>query len=384
MNMFDEKKSLVFVYSSILIILILIFIIISGFFVGKNKGYSTIKKDNYFSLDDTKLKLIEINKSNDFLYLEFVNENWLNTNFDISFYSTIEKNPKEKIEEILKLKFKGYYLIKIPVTKNYGAVKLVAKYNEKEFATYFNEKDLKINNYKELNLDDYKRKYLNYLVDNNKKKIKELEQKISEQKNKKSDIEKKKNELNSQLKFQVGDDLVVAKQKILDFDTTLQVTNSEILKYENEIIELKNKNLVLTSEVNFIKTGKENSIVLLKKKDLNGELIEDFSTQENIKNETEKQKEEIKNNSNSEKNNSPSSNSKVYSPKPEVKTPVEKSKSSSNKSTKKTSKSTKKTKPVIQNKPDTTKPVSPKNPTNKIIKPTKPIKNNEVELEFIP
>lgn len=278
---------------------------------------------------------------------------------------------KELTNDVVKIRFKGYYYLKIPVKKNNKILNLIFQEKDKNYKLFFDMKKYKKEEYVEKTVKEYKVSYLDFCKILNNEKIAQIYEQINTKNNEISIKEKEIEELNSQAEFQIGDELNNTKQKIQNVKNFIENLKDEILNLDNNIVTLKNKNLMLNAEIKFIQTGKKEDVVLISKKDKNGKKIDDLDAKEIYKKEEEREKKEEENKQNNNKKgeennkNSSSNNNKNKS-----------------KLTQKNNNST-----INNNKKDETKVQknNQNNTSNSDIKVKKnDKKNKEVEVEFTP
>ena len=195
---------------------------------------------------------------------------------------------KELTNDVVKIRFKGFYFLKIPVKKNNKILNLIFQEKDKNYKLF-------------IDIKDYKVDYLDFCIKLNNEKIEKIDEQINEKYNEINIKEKNIEELNSQTEFQIGDELNNAKQKIQNVKNIIENLKDEILNMTNNIVTLKNKNLMLNAEIKFIQTGKKEDVVLISKKDKNGNKIDDLDAKEIYKKEEEREKKEEENKQNNNK-----------------------------------------------------------------------------------
>lgn len=372
--MFSNRKSYFFLIPFVVMVMIFLAIIFSNFFIKSEKKHSEIEKNTVINIGNREFILKDIIKTKENIFLEFVEEDWLNNDDVMNIKSNFDSE-KELTNDVVKIRFKGFYFLKIPVKKNNKILNLIFQEKDKNYKLFIDIKNYKEEEYLEKNVKDYKVDYLDFCIKLNNEKIEKIDEQINEKYNEISIKEKNIEELNSQTEFQIGDELNNTKQKIQNVKNIIENLKDEILNMTNNIVTLKNKNLMLNAEIKFIQTGKKEDVVLISKKDKNGNKIDDLDAKEIYKKEEEREKQEEKNKQKNEKkeeeknNNSSSNNIKNN----EIKTP----KNSQNKSNSVT-KNIKKDESKVQKN-------TQKNGSNSDIKIKKnDKKNKEVEVEFTP
>lgn len=306
--MFDDSKSKKFVTFSVGAVLILVFILIGAFFISGRNNYTTVKVNETYRVGNKNLKVFGINKSKEYLYLEFIDEEWLDKNSNFKFTAVKKNNTNEIIDGILKMKYKGYYLIKIPLEKGYGSIKLNTNYDNKDYPIYFNEHQIKETDYKEPTLKEYKVIYLKEVIRSVRESMEQKQNDIIEERKKIDTLEKEREEIKAEFDFLQGEELQKRKSHLTNVENNILNIKDTILNFENDLIKYENKIEVIGKEIIFIETGERRRAVLKDLKDKNGNIITDTDaktydekiTKEEVKEEN-KEKENKENNS-SEKN----------------------------------------------------------------------------------
>ena len=372
--MFSNRKSYFFLIPFVVMVIIFLAIIFSNFFIKSENKHSEIEKNTIINIGNRKFILKDIIQTKENIFLEFVEEDWLNNDEVMNIKSNFD-NEKELTNDIVKIRFKGYYYLKIPVKKNNKILNLVFQEKDKNYKLFFDMKKYKKEEYIEKTVKEYKVSYLDFCIILNNEKIAQIYEQINTKNDEISIKEKEIEELNSQAEFQIGDELNNTKQKIQNVKNFIENLKDEILNLNNNIVTLKNKNLMLGAEIKYIETGKKEDVVLISKKDKNGNKIDDLDAKEIYKREEEREKQEDENKQKNEKkeeeknNNSSSNNIKNN----EIKTP----KNSHNKSNSVTKN--------IKKDDNSTSKKTKKNSSNSDIKVKKnDKKNKEVEVEFTP
>lgn len=368
--MFSNRKSYFFLIPFVVMVMIFLAIIFSNFFIKSEKKHSEIEKNTVINIGNREFILKDIIKTKENIFLEFVEEDWLNNDDVMNIKSNFDSE-KELTNDVVKIRFKGFYFLKIPVKKNNKILNLIFQEKDKNYKLFIDIKNYKEEEYLEKNVKDYKVDYLDFCIKLNNEKIEKIDEQINEKYNEINIKEKNIEELNSQTEFQIGDELNNAKQKIQNVKNIIENLKDEILNMTNNIVTLKNKNLMLNAEIKFIQTGKKEDVVLISKKDKNGNKIDDLEAKEFSEKEEEREKKEEEKNQKDEKkeekkeNNSSSNNTKKNE------TKVQKNSNSVKKETQKNE-----TKVQKNNQNNTS------NSDIKVNKNDK--KNKEVEVEFVP
>ena len=320
--MFSNRKSYFFLIPFVVMVIIFLAIIFSNFFIKSENKHSEIEKNTIINIGNMKFILKDIIQTKENIFLEFVEEDWLNNDEVMNVKSNFD-NEKELTNDIVKIRFKGYYYLKIPVKKNNKILNLVFQEKDKNYKLFFDMKKYKKEEYIEKTVKEYKVSYLDFCIILNNEKIAQIYEQINTKNYEISIKEKEIEELNSQAEFQIGDELNNTKQKIQNVKNFIENLKDEILNLNNNIVTLKNKNLMLGAEIKYIETGKKEDVVLISKKDKNGNKIDDLDAKEIYKKEEEREKQEDENKQKNEKkeeeknHNSSSNNIKNN----EIKTP---------------------------------------------------------------
>lgn len=298
LSIFNNNKSKKYTIPFYLFMFFLFSITISGFILPEKTNYKTIEAGQTFIVDNNKLLLESINKTDDFVYLEVIDHDWLNNIGGYKFEVDTKENLNYKTTPEIKVSYRGYFLIKIPLKNDYSSFKLTTIKDvkniegtpSKEVSVYFNEHQLKINNdYRELDEKEYIVNYLNLLVSDIEKKIRESKRQISINQeiinNKMEDIEL----IEEQKEFQTGDEIKNSDSLISNKNNKMAKLEDDILAIEDSIILLKNKILKLESEIYFVETGEKTEAELLKTR---AEKEEEERKEEERKAKEEKEKEE--------------------------------------------------------------------------------------------
>lgn len=369
--MFSNRKSYFFLIPFVVMVMIFLAIIFSNFFIKSEKKHSEIEKNTVINIGNREFILKDIIKTKENIFLEFVEEDWLNNDDVMNIKSNFDSE-KELTNDVVKIRFKGFYFLKIPVKKNNKILNLIFQEKDKNYKLFIDIKNYKEEEYLEKNVKDYKVDYLDFCIKLNNEKIEKIDEQINEKYNEINIKEKNIEELNSQTEFQIGDELNNAKQKIQNVKNIIENLKDEILNMTNNIVTLKNKNLMLNAEIKFIQTGKKEDVVLISKKDKNGNKIDDLDAKEIYKKEEEREKKEEENKQNNNK-----------------KEEEENNKNSSSNNNKNKSKLIQKhnNSTINNNKKNETKVQknNQNNTSNSDVKVNKnDKKNKEVEVEFVP
>ena len=293
--MFSNRKSYFFLIPFVVMVMIFLAIIFSNFFIKSEKKHSEIEKNTVINIGNREFILKDIIKTKENIFLEFVEEDWLNNDDVMNIKSNFDSE-KELTNDVVKIRFKGFYFLKIPVKKNNKILNLIFQEKDKNYKLFIDIKNYKEEEYLEKNVKDYKVDYLDFCIKLNNEKIEKIDEQINEKYNEINIKEKNIEELNSQTEFQIGDELNNAKQKIQNVKNIIENLKDEILNMTNNIVTLKNKNLMLNAEIKFIQTGKKEDVVLISKKDKNGNKIDDLDAKEIYKKEEENNKNSSSNN----------------------------------------------------------------------------------------
>lgn len=394
--LFNDNKSKKFVFFSVGAVLVLILILILAFFIKGGNNYTTVKLNETYRVGNKNLKVFGINKSKDFLYLEFIDEDWINNNSNFKFTAFKKKESNKEINNILKIKYKGYYLIKIPLEKGYGSVKLITNYDNKNYQIYFNEHQIEETDYQEPSLKEYKVMYLKEIIRSIGESMAQKHNDIAKENKKIDDLEKEIEEVKAELDFLQGEELQKRKSHLKSLEVSIENIKDTILNFKNDLIKYGNKIEIIETEITFLETGIREHSVLEDLKDKNGNIITDIDakkydeeiTKDEIteekrnenKNEETKTKFKIENkDTNTNYNNNNSNNYNNQNVNTENK----------NTNNQNTNVDTNKNKTTITTPPKTIETKNNNQNTNtenkKIIKPIKNDKEKqEVEIEFKP
>jgi len=301
--MFSNRKSYFFLIPFVVMVMIFLAIIFSNFFIKSEKKHSEIEKNTVINIGNREFILKDIIKTKENIFLEFVEEDWLNNDDVMNIKSNFDSE-KELTNDVVKIRFKGFYFLKIPVKKNNKILNLIFQEKDKNYKLFIDIKNYKEEEYLEKNVKDYKVDYLDFCIKLNNEKIEKIDEQINEKYNEINIKEKNIEELNSQTEFQIGDELNNAKQKIQNVKNIIENLKDEILNMTNNIVTLKNKNLMLNAEIKFIQTGKKEDVVSSSNNNKNkSKLIQKHNNStinNNKKNETKVQKNNQNNTSNSD------------------------------------------------------------------------------------
>ena len=372
--MFSNKKSYFFVIPFIIAILIFLMIIFSNLFVNNEKKINEINNGTEIKVNNRTFVLKEINRTDEFYYLELVEEDWLSFEKTMNIKANFN-NDGTIIENVVKIRFKGFYFLKIPTPKKFNYMNLIFEEDGREYKLSFSKKNYKEIEYIEKSVKEYKTNYLEFCIELNKQKIGDINTKIYEKNEEIEKVEKDIEELKNRSEFQVEEELNNTNSKIKSLTNSIEKIKEDILELKNNIVTFENKNLMLNAEINYVNTGKKKRVVLISKLDKNGNKIVDLEAKEFSEKEEQREKIEEEKNKQEEKkdeqksNNSSSNNTKKI----EIKSP---------KNTYKNNNSV--TKNTKQNDNSTSKKTE-KNNSNSDIKVKKnDKKNKEVEVEFTP
>lgn len=333
--MFSNKKSYFFIIPFIIMVIIFFSVIASNFFIKNEKSFNKIERNTTLDIGNREFILKDITKTKEYIYLELVEEDWINNDEVMNIKSNFD-NEKTLMDDIIKIRFKGYYFLKIPLNKHSKILNLLFEENDKSYKLFFDTKNYKIEDYEELNPKNYKENYLDFCIHLNNEKIVKINEQINDKNNEISSKEKDIEELKARAEFQIGDELNSTKQKLQNVNNTIENLKDEILNLNNSIVTLKNKNLMIDAEKKYIKTGKKESVVLISRKDKNGNKIDDVEAKELSKKEEEREKQEENKKKNEEKKeDNSSSNSTQNNSKNVTKTTVKKVNSEPKKEVKK-------------------------------------------------
>lgn len=369
--MFSNKKSYYFIIPFIIAILIFLGIIFSNLFVNNEKKINEINNGTELKVNNRTFILKEINRTDEFFYLELVEDDWLNFEKIMNIKANFN-NDEKIIENVVKIRFKGFYFLKIPTPKKFNYMNLIFEEDGKEYKLSFSKKNYKEIEYNEKSVKEYKINYLEFCIELNKQKIGDINTKIYEKNEEIEKVEKDIEELKNRSEFQVEEELNNTKSKIKSLTNSIEKLNDDILEFKNNIVTFENKNLMLNAEINYVNTGKKKRVVLISKLDKNGNKVVDLEAKEFSEKEEEREKKEEEKNQKDEKkeekkDNNSSSNTK--SKNSEIK--VQKTNNSINKNSQKNeTKVQKNTKNNVSNS------------DIKVKKNDK--KNKEVEVEFTP
>src|SRR5699024_962151 len=229
-SIFNNNRSKKYTVPFYIFIFFLFSITISGFILPEKTNYKTIKAGETCDVNNNQLLLQSINKTDEFVYLEIIDQNWLSNIEGYKFKAGTKENANYKTTPEIKVSYKGYYLVKISLKNNYSSFKLttikdtkdIEDVSNKEVSIYFNEHQLKVNNnYEELKEKEYITKYQNLLIENTELEIKEFEDKILISQKR---IEKNKEEIElikGQMEFQTKDE-IENSESIISSKTIIQ------------------------------------------------------------------------------------------------------------------------------------------------------------------
>lgn len=297
LNIFNNNKSKKYTIPFYIFIFFLFSITISGFILPEKTNYKTIEAGQSYDVDGNKLLLQSINKTEEFVYIEIIDHDWLNNIGGYKFEVDTKENVNYKTTPEIKVSYKGYFLIKIPLKNDYSSFKLTTIKDErniegtpsKETSIYFNEHQLKINNdYKELGEKEYIVNYLNLLIADIEKEIGEAKIQISINQEIINDNMEDIELIEEQKEFQTGDEIKNSDSLISNKNNKITKLEDDILTIEDSIILLKNKILKLESEIYFVETGEKTEAELLKTR---AEKEEEERKEEERKAKEEKEKE---------------------------------------------------------------------------------------------
>ena len=241
--MFEKNKSKKFLLPYFLLIIIFFVIIISNIIFSYGKKYKTIFKNDTYKISNINLFVKDIYLYNDNFYIEFINKNWLEDN-NLQFKAKTKNNEKEEIDNILEFKFKGLYVIKIPVKNNFKAIMLTTILNQNEkFYIYFNESEI-VKRKEEKTTKILKIEYINSMIEFNNNEINSLEK---EKEIKEKEIEtfnEKKQNIKSENEYSIGEEKEKINKNLDEIQSKINRLLNEILEIKNKIISLKNKNIL--------------------------------------------------------------------------------------------------------------------------------------------
>ncbi|MDY3050829.1 MAG: hypothetical protein SOR31_04255 [Parvimonas sp.] len=380
--MFEKNKSFKFLFPYILLIVLFFSVVIGNIIFSYGKNYKTIFKNDIYKISNVNLYVKDIYLYEDNFYIEFINKNWLE-DVKISFNAKTKNDEKEELKDILNFKFKGLYVLKIPIKTSFKAILLTTILNENEkFYIYFNENEI----VKRKDGKDEKKlkfEYITCVINFNIDDIKVLENNI---KSKEKEIEKLENEnkkIEQENPYSVEEEKEKIESKLSEIKSKKDKILSEILEIKNKIISLKNKNILLENEKKFIETGEKielKNVKLFKKIDEKGKEIADTETIKNIEKEEEKEKAEKKKEDNKNKENMIENEKKTdenYNPNNNPNSTYTPPKINTEK--------TKNDLPNTNNNKNTSSKKTPKkNNISTEIKSKKTDNKGEVEVEFVP
>lgn len=124
--MFSNRKSYFFLIPFVVMVMIFLAIIFSNFFIKSEKKHSEIEKNTVINIGNREFILKDIIKTKENIFLEFVEEDWLNNDDVMNIKSNFDSE-KELTNDVVKIRFKGFYFLKIPVKKNNKILNLIFK-----------------------------------------------------------------------------------------------------------------------------------------------------------------------------------------------------------------------------------------------------------------
>ena len=143
--MFSNRKSYFFLIPFVVMVMIFLAIIFSNFFIKSEKKHSEIEKNTVINIGNREFILKDIIKTKENIFLEFVEEDWLNNDDVMNIKSNFDSE-KELTNDVVKIRFKGFYFLKIPVKKNNKILNLIFQEKDKNYKLFID-----IKNYKEEN-----------------------------------------------------------------------------------------------------------------------------------------------------------------------------------------------------------------------------------------
>ena len=168
--MFSNRKSYFFLIPFVVMVMIFLAIIFSNFFIKSEKKHSEIEKNTVINIGNREFILKDIIKTKENIFLEFVEEDWLNNDDVMNIKSNFDSE-KELTNDVVKIRFKGFYFSKIPVKKNNKILNLIFQEKDKNYKLFIDIKNYKEEEYLEKNVKDYKVDYLDFCINLNNEKI---------------------------------------------------------------------------------------------------------------------------------------------------------------------------------------------------------------------
>lgn len=193
--MFSNKKSYFFIIPFVIMVGIFLIVIASNFFIKSEKSYNKILRNTSLDIGNREFILKDITKTKEYIYLELVEEDWINNDEVMNMKANFD-NEKALMEDIIKIRFKGFYFLKIPLNKKSKILNLLFEENDKSYKLLFDTKNYKEEDYEELKPKKYKENYLDFCVHLNNEKIVKINEQINDKNheisNKEKDIEELK------------------------------------------------------------------------------------------------------------------------------------------------------------------------------------------------